>query len=139
MNFFTEGDKVRVLPNKKDGIVTHIKEGGWIFLDNDLYRPYLPPQLRLLEDNEPNTIKCPDLTNTIHLKDGWYRLSYFDERYLDYNKETGKYRWIPTKNYENDIYKTPREGIDFFIGLFWAIIFSLVIYGLIIGLIILFT
>lgn len=37
---FKVGDKVRVLPNKKDGIITHIVDKFWLILDNEQSRPY---------------------------------------------------------------------------------------------------
>lgn len=41
------GDKVKVLPNKKVGIITHIVDGFYI-LDNEMARPYWELQLELI-------------------------------------------------------------------------------------------
>lgn len=45
------GKKVRVLPNKKIGTVTQI-ENGFIILDNNPARPYLPMQLQVISAHE---------------------------------------------------------------------------------------
>lgn len=46
------GDKVKVLPNKKDGIITHIVDKFWIILDNEQSRPYMPQQVVKIEERK---------------------------------------------------------------------------------------
>lgn len=46
------GDKVKVLPNKKVGIITHIVDGFWVILDNEQSRPYMPMQVEKIEDRK---------------------------------------------------------------------------------------
>ena len=46
------GDKVRVLPNKKDGVVTEIINGFWVILDNEQSRPYMPMQVKKIEERK---------------------------------------------------------------------------------------
>lgn len=48
---FNIGDHVKILPNKGYGVVTGMSPSGFIFLNDNNYRPYLPCQLEITPIN----------------------------------------------------------------------------------------
>ena len=105
-------DKVKVLPNKKYGVITKISFDGFIFLDHNDYRPYLPMQLEKVKDIP----KIPRKDKRKKRNSIWRRF------------------WFERPNTLTD------EALskDFFIGLPFVIGFSLLFWGSIFGLVFLF-